>query len=389
MNAPDTCIQINGQQGFGGGEVFTAAFTRALRRIGIDTMLFVDRKARAWSALPMAGVRVEPFSGVADLPGLLRGRPPSWLVFHTYASAQVLDELRAQGHFAVAFAHMPLYGRDPRPLIPFDWVLAGSRHVIASLRAAGIHRVYPEPLYAFAHLERGGTESGGLRAHSRYDWDKKKVRDRALGVLESLWRPFLPERRFVRRQGLTLGIVSRITPIKQFPLLFSHLSAVLARYPTVQIEIFGSGGYASVRDLVRSLVPIRDRARFWGHQRDVSAVYRNIDFLLTGLPEKEALGLNIIEAQICGTPVLAPDAPPFDETVMHGITGLRYRDPRQDGAADFERTLQGVLKGGFRFDADSAKVHLARFSEDAFVERVRSMVEALRRVLPQRIAQHP
>ena len=148
-------------------------------------------------------------------------------------------------------------------------------------------------------------------------------------------------------------------------------------------------GYASVRDLVRSLVPIRDRARFWGHQQDVVAVYRNIDFLVTGLPEKEALGLNVIEAQICGTPVLAPDAPPFDETVMHGVTGLRYRDPRQDGAADFERTLQVVLKGGFHFDADSAKAHLARFSEDAFVERVRSMVEALRRVLPQRIAQHP
>jgi glycosyltransferase involved in cell wall biosynthesis len=384
MNLPDTCIQINGQQGFGGGEVFTAAFTRALRRIGIDTLLFVDRKARAWSSLPMAGARVEPLAEVADLPDLLRARPPSWLVFHTYAPAQVLEELRAQGHFAVAFAHMPLYGRDPRPLLPFDWVLAGSRHVIASLREAGIHRVYPEPLYAFAHLERAGTQSGELRARSRYDWDKKKVRDRALGVLESLWRPLLPERRFERRQGLTLGVVSRITPIKQFPLLFSHLGAVLARHPAVQLEIFGSGGYASVRDLMRALAPIRERARFWGHQQDVVAVYRNIDFLLTGLPEKEALGLNVIEAQICGTPVLAPDAPPFDETVMHGVTGLRYRDPRKDGGADFERTLQVVLGGGFGFDAEAAKAHLARFSEDAFVERVRSMMGALREVLSQR-----
>jgi glycosyltransferase involved in cell wall biosynthesis len=383
MNVLDTCIQVNAQRGLGGGEVFTAAFTRALLQIGIDTMLFADRKARAWSSLSLGKVRVEPFSNVADLPSLMRGRPSSWVVFHTYAPAQVLDELRAQGHFAVAFAHMPLYGRDPRPLIPFDWVLAGSRHVIASLRAAGIHRVYPEPLYAFAHLERGGTKLGGLRAHSRYDWDKKKVRDRALGVLEPLWRPFLPERRFERRQGLTLGVVSRITPIKQFPLLFSHLGRVLARHPTLQLEIFGSGGYASVRDLMRALAPIRDRARFWGHQQDIVAVYGNIDFLLTGLPEKEALGLNVIEAQICGTPVLAPDAPPFDETVMHGITGLLYRDPRNDNGADFERTLQVVLNGGFRFDAESARAHLARFSEDAFVERVRSMVDALRVIISQ------
>jgi glycosyltransferase involved in cell wall biosynthesis len=98
---------------------------------------------------------------------------------------------------------------------------------------------------------------------------------------------------------------------------------------------------------------------------------------LTGLPEKEALGLNIIEAQACGTPVLAPDAPPFDETVAHGVTGLRYRDPREDDGADFGSTLKLVLGGGFRFDKELAKAHLARFSEDAFVERVRILAETL------------
>jgi len=262
-------------------------------------------------------------------------------------------------------------------------VVPVSRHVIASLSAAGIERVYPEPLYGIAHLERPGTDAGPLRARSRYDWDRHKFRDRALGVLEPLWRLFLRERIFARRPGLTLGIVSRITPIKQFPQLFGRLAPVLARYPGVYLEIFGSGGYASVRDLTRELRPIRDRVRFWGHQRDVRAAYRSIDFLLTGLPEKEALGLNVIEAQICGTPVLAPDAPPFDETVMHGSTGLRYCDPRKDNGADFERTLQVVLNGGFRFDAESARAHLARFSEDVFVERVRSLLDALRGVVSQ------
>ena len=195
-----------------------------------------------------------------------------------------------------------------------------------------------------------------------------------------------PERAFVRRPGLTLGIVSRITPIKQFPLLFAYLAPVLARYSTVQLEIFGSGGFASIRDLDRALRPIREKVRFWGHQQDVGAVYSSIDFLLTGLPEKEALGLNVIEAQACGTPVLAPDAPPFDETVMHGATGLRYRDPREDGGADFENALTLLLEGGFRFDKDSAKPHLARFSEDAFVARLRTLLEALASAGPGTVA---
>lgn len=370
-------LQVNLQRGFGGGEVFTAAFTAALECLGIETALFVDPRSEAWSALPATKSRLEPLRNPEDLPGILRGSPPCRLVFQTLAPAEVIGELRAQGHTAVAFAHMPLYGRDPRPLVPYDLVVAVSRHVIASLSAAGIERVYPEPLYGIAQLERAGADAGPLRARSRYDWDWHKFRDRALGTLEPLWRHFLPERVFARRPGLTLGIVSRITPIKQFPLLFERLAPVLARYPGVHLEIFGSGGYASVRDLTRALRPIRDRARFWGHQRDVRAAYRSIDFLLTGLPEKEALGLNIIEAQACGTPVLAPDAPPFDETVAHRVTGLRYRDPREDDGADFGSTLKLVLGGGFRFDTELAKAHLARFSEEAFVERVRLLARTL------------
>ena len=62
------------------------SFTAALKHLGIDTMVFVDPRANAW-----------------------------------------------------------LYRRDPRPLAPFDLVLARSRHVLASLRAAGIDRVHPQP----------------------------------------------------------------------------------------------------------------------------------------------------------------------------------------------------------------------------------------------------
>ena len=369
--------QVNLQRGFGGGEVFTAAFTSAFVRLGFDTRLFVDRQAEAWSSLPLAGVRVEPLRGPAELPGILRGEPPCPVFFHTLAPEAVVRELRAQGHLVLGFSHLPAFGRDTRPLLPFDWVLALSRYVIATLGAAGIRRAYPQPFYGIAQPDRIGADAQTLRATSRYDWDHHKVRDRLLGALEPLWRVFAPRREFARRPGLTLGVVSRITPIKQFPLLFSCLAPVLARYPSVQLEIFGSGGYASVRDLLRELAPIRPRVRFWGHQKNVAAVYRSIDFLLTGLPEKEALGLNIIEAQACGTPVLAPDAPPFDETVVHGATGLRYRDPRTDGGADFERTLKLVLEGGFRFDAEQARTHLERFSEAAMLERVRELMTTI------------
>jgi glycosyltransferase involved in cell wall biosynthesis len=377
----DACIQINLQRGFGGGEVYTAAFARALGTLGIDSTLFIHPRGRAWSRLQLPGTRVEAVKNHAALLRRLERQPGSWLVFHTFARSEVVEALQAQGHFTTAFAHMPLYGRDPQPLRPFDVVLGVSRHVIASLHDAGIEQVYPQPMYGTADLDRltrdPQSKTRAVSANSRYEWDRRKLRDRLLGFLEPLWRPLLPARRYERRPGLTLGIVSRLTPIKQFPLLFSHLAGVLARYPSVRLEIFGSGGYASVRDLAAALRPVRARVRYWGHQSDVSAVYASIDWLLSGLGEKEALGLNIIEAQACGTPVLAADTPPFTETVLNGRTGLLYADPRQDAGADFERKLRLILDDGFRFDPVAAEEHLAQFSEAAFTERVRILVDDL------------
>jgi glycosyltransferase involved in cell wall biosynthesis len=148
----------------------------------------------------------------------------------------------------------------------------------------------------------------------------------------------------------------------------------------VNLEIFGSGGYASVRDLDRALAALPPgQARFWGQQGNVVGIYRQIDYLLSGLPEKEALGLNIIEAQACGTPVIAVHAPPFTETVSNGLTGFLYRDPRQDAGADFGRLLDELLEGRPRPQPEQAEGHLARFSVDAFVERLRPVVDDARR----------
>ncbi|MFX4385261.1 glycosyltransferase, partial [Acinetobacter baumannii] len=76
------------------------------------------------------------------------------------------------------------------------------------------------------------------------------------------------------------------------------------------------------------------------------------------------LGLNIIEAQVLGTPVLAVNAPPFTETVADGRTGWLYRDPREDDGADFARVLDRAIRN--RPDPRSAPDHLERFSRPAF-----------------------
>lgn len=370
--------QVNLQPGFGGGEVYTGFFTRALASHGIAATLCVHPRAGFWPGLLPDGSETVPVSGYEALPAALAGRSPAVVICHSLAPTAVVAALREQGHTPVSFAHMPLYDRNPEAHRPYAQILAVSQHVLDSLFARGLTQGWQEPLYGVADLRGSAADAAPIRRTSRYAWDERKFRDRVFGAFEPLLEAVRPHPCYAPRPGVTLGLVSRLTPIKQFPRLFDILAPVLAQHPLVHLEIFGSGGYASVRDLRRALRPAAGQVRFWGHQGDVRPVYAQLDYLLTGLPEKEALGLNVIEAQACGTPVLAVDAPPFTETVADELTGLRYRDPREDEGAAFERLLTRLESRPFRIDASAAGAHLEQFSEAAFAARIGRLVASWR-----------
>jgi glycosyltransferase involved in cell wall biosynthesis len=364
-------VQINLQPHFGGGEVYTAFLCRALSRLGVPTRLLVHPRAVFWDRLGLPGdTERVVVPDAADLQNQLPAGP-LWLLSHGPLPAALRTE--APRRLRTAIAHMPVQGRDPAAFAAHDRIYAVSGWVRNGLEAAGLP-AWEEPLYGVADLV-GRSGEGEVRRTSRYDWDRRKARDRLLGALEPLVERLRPHAPFVRRGGLTLGIVSRLTPIKQFPQLLARLAPVLACHRELHLEIFGSGGYASVRDLDRALASMpAGQVRFWGQQSNVADIYRQLDYLLSGLPEKEALGLNIIEAQACGTPVIAVNAPPFTETVLDGATGFLYRDPRQDAAADFRRLLEELVAGRTRPQPELAQAHLARFSFDAFVGRLRPVV---------------
>lgn len=371
-------LQVNLQTGFGGGEIYTCFLGKALRTLGRSFDLVVHRNADWWRTHETGAARVHAVGSAAEIPQLPFARPAS-VLFHTPDRGETPARLKAQRCRLAALVHMPAYQRAVGHLAEYDRLFAVSKYVLNGLLAAGLAHTHPEPLYGVAFLEgRGASSDPSIVATSRYSWDTRKVRDRLLARIHPFWQAMQPQHRFGRRHGLTLGIVSRLTPIKQYPALFRALAPVLADFPQVLLEIFGSGGYASVRDLQAELAPLGDRVRWWGHQENVALAYRQLDYLLTGLPEKEALGLNILEAQMCGTPVLAPDAPPFTETMVHAQSGYLYPDPRNDSAAGFRRLLAELASGGLpRPDPRKAVEHLASFSEDAFRGRIARALQAL------------
>lgn len=362
--------QINLQAHFGGGEVYTAFLTRALARLGVPSTIFVRRGAAHWKRLALAAdTELVPVSDAGEIPRWLP-RERAWMLGHG-----PLPETVGAPHLRTAIAHMPPQGRDPRAFERHDLVFGVSGWVLEGLRAAGAP-AWDEPIYGVA--EPRGVQGEKVRAGNPYDFDQRKIRDRVMGVFYPILSSIRGVPEYQKREGLTLGIVSRLTPIKQYPAQFALLAPLMAQRAQVNLEVFGAGGYASVRDLRAALAPLGPRARFWGHQDNIAAVYARLDYLLTGLPEKEALGLNVIEAQASGLPVLAVAAPPFTETVLDGKSGRLYKDPRADGGADFARLLDELVAGKPRPDPRLAREHLAKFSFDAFCGRVERALQGVR-----------
>ena len=367
-----TVIQVNLSAAPGGAEVYTHFFTLALQRRGWANQLVFHPHAKFWKLfdfgeLPMHRMDDSLFAAQRVIQALPSG---SIVVIHSPLSTSVLQHIAAH-HIIVGMAHQALYSTAcPGYYRQADTLLPVSHHVSETLKRAGLTNIYAEPLYGVAELHRNAATAEAIVRGHLCDWDKRKLRDRLLALIAPVQSAFRNNRPFAKKPGLTIGIVSRIAPLKQFATLFRLIAPLLARYPQVNLEIFGSStGYAPLRDLRRALKPMQGQVRFWGHQADVSRVYRELDFLLTGLAEREALGLNVIEAQLCGVPVLAPNAPPFTETVIDGQSGYLFRDPRVDNGSDFERLLQKITQPGMRIDPRNTQDHLARFSMEAFAAR--------------------
>jgi len=154
-------------------------------------------------------------------------------------------------------------------------------------------------------------------------------------------------------------IVSALVPYKKIDLavdVFSRTGAPL--------KIVGTGP---------ELRPLRKKARanveFLG-ARDSEALrrlYREAKVFL--LPGEEDFGIATLEAQACGTPVIAYGRGGSLETVIPGKTGLLFDEPTPDG-------LQGALDNFRTFACNKTAIrsHAMNFSRRIFKEKISAYI---------------
>jgi glycosyltransferase involved in cell wall biosynthesis len=154
------------------------------------------------------------------------------------------------------------------------------------------------------------------------------------------------------REGLL--VVSALAPYKRLDDAV-EASARLGRSLTI-------AGFGPEESRLRALAGPHVRFAGSPSDEDLRELYRTAEVVL--MPGEEDFGIVPLEAQACGTPVVALGKGGALETVVDGVTGVLYRDA---GSGPLARAIELALTK--RFDTGALVQNARRFSEPAFRAR--------------------
>ena len=328
-------LHIGTGLGYGGVQVLTATLIGEQQKIGVESeaFFFTDRgdfdEFRSLCPVHIGAER--PLDEV-----ILAG---GFDLIHTvtYVAEDVSAAARKTGFRGAVVVTTHQFGEYEQSLSP-DAVTAVSRAVAESVR---------DKYLAVVQVVRNGVDTGRFHPAER----------------EHAGKPII-------------GWVGRCAdPIKDFAGFLAYANSVAGRYAfeVVDGSATGSGvsGWLPAEAVVRRAVAMDE----------MPEVYRRLrasgGFLLS-TSKSEAAGLNLVEAQACGCPVVAPAVDGIPEYVMDGASGFLY--DRKDGLAGIQAAVDRLYQ---RYDGVSraAAEHAAREhpAEKMCAEYLAVYEDALRR----------
>jgi glycosyltransferase involved in cell wall biosynthesis len=129
-----------------------------------------------------------------------------------------------------------------------------------------------------------------------------------------------------KRAMKRVGVVARFAPLKGQHIFLDAIELVLPKHPEAQFllagaPLFGEETYeAQIRNRASASIA-RDNIEFPGFVGDVSPLLRSLDVVVHPSIHPEGLGQTVIEAMMCGKPVIASAAGGSAELIEDGVTG--------------------------------------------------------------------
>ena len=122
-----------------------------------------------------------------------------------------------------------------------------------------------------------------------------------------------------------IGIVGRITPIKNHPLFLNAAVLILKQLPNARFVIVGDGEMRAETEALVDQLGLRDAVIFAGWQKDVAHIYSDLDVMVIS-SINEGTPVTVIEALAGGCPVVATAVGGLPDLLDHGKLGRLVND---------------------------------------------------------------
>jgi D-inositol-3-phosphate glycosyltransferase len=385
----------------GGMNVYIVEVSKRLAELGVEVEIFT--RATASGLRPVVemapGVTVRHITA-GPFEGLSKEELPSQLCAFTNGVLRA-EAAHPPGYYDLVHSHYWMSGQvgwlaRERWGVP----LVHTAHTLAKVKNRFIaDGDRPEPKARVIGEEQVTAEADALVANTRfeaqdlvacYDADPSRLTVVQPGVDLGRFRPGAADRRRLglSERGHIIAFVGRIQPLKGPDVLIAALAELRRRDPAADVRVVICGGPSgsgldrptALIELAASL-GVSDAVTFLPPQtgEDLAALYRAAD--LVAVPShNESFGLVALEAQACGTPVVAAAVGGLVTSVRDGVSGVLVdgHDPR-----DWGRVLGRLLAApGLREKLSAGAVrHAADFSWDR-------TAEGLLRVYREAVAEH-
>lgn len=137
---------------------------------------------------------------------------------------------------------------------------------------------------------------------------------------------------------LRFAFVARLDPVKNLESLLEALAHEHWRTRSWTLSIFGQGAHRTRYEQLAAALNLSDRVTFRGHVADIESIWRQHHALI--LPSHfEGVPLAMIEALLCGRPVIATNVGGIGEWIDDGTNGFLIPAPTP---AAVDATLERV-----------------------------------------------
>jgi glycosyltransferase involved in cell wall biosynthesis len=180
-----------------------------------------------------------------------------------------------------------------------------------------------------------------------------------------------------REPGPIVLSLGRVEAYKRIDVVVDAMPRIVAAVPTAKLLVVGRGDAVAALERQVARLGLRAHVELRGFVSEAEKVelYRSARVFVNP-SEKEGWGLTVLEANACGTPVVASDSPGLRDSVRHEQTGLLV--PHGDVGACAEAIIR-ILRDEdtWRHFRRGALAWAAGFRWDAVTDQVQAVIERL------------